>query len=49
MAVRDYQSVDLERENAELRRLMVRLEEVGDLALKGLMQAVAVYSVAHEP
>ncbi len=27
---------------------MVRLEEVGDLALKGLMQAVAVYNVAAE-
>ncbi len=24
----------------------VRLEEIGDLALKGLMQAVAVYNVA---
>jgi class 3 adenylate cyclase len=28
---------------------MVRLEEVGDLALKGLMQAVAVYNVVSEP
>ena len=28
---------------------MVRLEEVGDLALKGLMQAVSVYNVASEP
>ena len=26
----------------------VRLEEIGDLALKGLMQAVAVYNVAAE-
>jgi adenylate cyclase len=28
---------------------MVRLEEIGDLVLKGLMQAVAVYNVATEP
>src|SRR3954466_13070836 len=28
---------------------IVRLEEVGGLALKGLMQAVAVYNVAHAP
>jgi class 3 adenylate cyclase/putative methionine-R-sulfoxide reductase with GAF domain len=28
---------------------MARLEEIGDLALKGLMQAVAVYNVAAEP
>jgi hypothetical protein len=27
---------------------MSRLEEIGDLALKGLMQAVAVYNVAAE-
>jgi hypothetical protein len=26
----------------------VRLEEIGDLALKGLMQAVAVYNIAAE-
>jgi len=28
---------------------LVRLEEIGDLALKGLMQAVAVYNIATEP
>jgi class 3 adenylate cyclase/putative methionine-R-sulfoxide reductase with GAF domain len=28
---------------------IVRLEEIGDLALKGLMQAVAVYNIAIEP
>jgi class 3 adenylate cyclase len=28
---------------------MVRLEEIGDLALKGLMQAVAVYNITSEP
>ena len=28
---------------------IVRLEEIGDLALKGLMQAVAVYNVLSEP
>ena len=28
---------------------MVRLEEIGDLALKGLMQAVAVYNIATDP
>ena len=28
---------------------MVHLEEIGDLALKGMMQAVMVYNVATEP
>jgi adenylate cyclase len=28
---------------------MVRLEEIGDLALKGLIQAVAIYNIASEP
>ena len=28
---------------------MVRLEEIGDLALKGLMQAVTIYNIASEP
>ena len=28
---------------------MVHLEEIGDLALKGMMQAVMIYNVATEP
>jgi class 3 adenylate cyclase len=28
---------------------IVRLEDVGDLALKGLMQAVVVYNIASDP